>query len=270
VGIGPLLIAAALHAGDADLSALPAAELKARGEAAFTDGVRRRDDPEAARPFFRTAADCFEEIRRRGARNATLFRNLGNSYLLAGDLPHAVLSYRSGLRLDPGDRELAVGLQSARDRVDYPPDTTFGRPGPAGRGSWTARVRDEWLVAGAAVLYAGACVGLTRWLMRRRAVVLAAAVAALAGAAALTGLAVQGVAGSSGGPVVVVAEDGVLLRRGDGPSYPPRYDKPLNRGVEATLLTTRGGWVQVELSGGEAGWVLGKSVLVENVKGPPD
>ena len=46
-----------------------------------------------------------------------------------------------------------------------------------------------------------------------------------------------------------------LLRAGNGLSYPPRYETPLNRGVEARLLFARGAWLQIELSGGEIGWV---------------
>jgi uncharacterized protein YgiM (DUF1202 family) len=99
--------------------------------------------------------------------------------------------------------------------------------------------------------------------MRRRGVVLAGALAALAGAGVLTAVAVRGAADAPTGPAVVIAQDGVLLRRGDSPSYPPRYEKPLNRGVEGSLLAARGNWVQIELSGGEAGWVLRDNVLVD-------
>jgi uncharacterized protein YgiM (DUF1202 family) len=54
---------------------------------------------------------------------------------------------------------------------------------------------------------------------------------------------------------VVIAEDGVLLRKGNSTAYPRRHETPVNRGVEARLLFERGDWVQVELSGGETGWV---------------
>jgi hypothetical protein len=56
-------------------------------------------------------------------------------------------------------------------------------------------------------------------------------------------------------PVIVIADDGVLMRTGNGLSYPPRYETPLNRGVEARLLHARGAWLQIELSGDEVGWV---------------
>jgi hypothetical protein len=55
----------------------------------------------------------------------------------------------------------------------------------------------------------------------------------------------------------------VLLRRGDGLAFPPRYYTPINRGVEARRLFERGGWVQIELSGGEIGWVPRDSVLAD-------
>jgi hypothetical protein len=55
----------------------------------------------------------------------------------------------------------------------------------------------------------------------------------------------------------------VLLRRGNGVVFPPRYDTPVNRGVEGRLRFERGGWVQIELSGGEIGWVPRTAVLVD-------
>jgi hypothetical protein len=65
-------------------------------------------------------------------------------------------------------------------------------------------------------------------------------------------------------PLIVIAKDGVLLRRGNSAVFPARYDTPLNRGVEGRLLFERSGWVQIELSGGEIGWVPRDVVLVDS------
>jgi hypothetical protein len=263
VGIAPFLIVILLNGSDADLTRLAAVEVKDRAETAFAEGSRRRDDPDAARPYFRTAAACFDELRRRGAGNATLYRNLGNAQLLAGDLPRAILSYRRGLHFAPGDHDLNVGLEAARGLVSYPPGSQLGQPGPAGRASWLARMEGEWVIAGAALLYTVACIALTRWLMTRRRMLLAGSLAALSGAGLLTFVAVSEAAGKPSGPLVVIAEDGVLLRKGDGLSFPPRYPTPVNRGVEGQLLGERGKWLQIELSGGEVGWLMREYTLVD-------
>jgi uncharacterized protein YgiM (DUF1202 family) len=64
-------------------------------------------------------------------------------------------------------------------------------------------------------------------------------------------------------PLVVIAEDNVILRKGNGLSYPPRYEQPVNRGVEARLRYERGDWLQIELAGGEVGWVPRAVALVD-------
>ena len=64
-------------------------------------------------------------------------------------------------------------------------------------------------------------------------------------------------------PLVVIARDDVLLRKGNGEGYPRRYDFPVNRGVEARVLFERGDWMQIELSGGETGWVPRGAVVID-------
>src|SRR5262249_38118283 len=48
-------------------------------------------------------------------------------------------------------------------------------------------------------------------------------------------------------PLVVISEDGIYLRRGNGTSYPPVQEAPLNRGLEGRRLFVRGDWLQIEL-----------------------
>ena len=56
-------------------------------------------------------------------------------------------------------------------------------------------------------------------------------------------------------PLVVVAKDRMELRSGNGKAYPPRYESKLRRGMEARCLYQRPGWLQIELAGGQVGWI---------------
>jgi len=233
-------------------------DLLQRAEAAFAAGMQRRDTPDQARPHFLQAARAYAELGRRGFRSPGLSRNEGNAWLLAGDLPRAVLAYRQGLRLSPGDRSLRDALAYAREQAAYPADSPLGRPPASPLPPWLPRVAPAWYLLLALLPYAAGCAALTRWWMVRRGRLLGLAATAFAVAALPTaGFALEEWLARQQGrhPIVVIADDGVLLREGNGLAYPKRYETPLNRGVEAWLLAARGDWLQIELAGGEVGWV---------------
>jgi hypothetical protein len=266
VPVAGLLIGMVLTVPAADLQGLPDADVLRQAEAAFHEGVRLRDRTGEARPAFARAAECYEVLRQQGADNPALLRNEGNAYLLAGDLPHAILAYRRGLDRSPNDRALRAGLEAARAQVAYPRPGNFGRPRVGPLPPWLPRPTPAWFLTAALLLYAGGCAALTRWWMLREGRLLAAGCVLLAAAvlpAAAFGLQERARSQEAQHPLVVIAADGVLLRRGNGLSYPPRYDTPINRGVEARLLGERGAWLHVELAGGERGWVAAKYALVD-------
>jgi tetratricopeptide (TPR) repeat protein len=263
---GPvLLILLVLNTSDVD--GLSNADLAQRAEAEFNEGVRLRHAQDKARPHFRAAAEQFAELRRRGVHNALLYRNLGNAYLLAGDPPRAILSYRRGLQLRPGDRDLRANLGQARQQVVYAEGERLGRPIGDPGPPWLPHLEPGWLFASAFGAYALSCLLLTRWLMVRRTRWLLWGLTAVVVAAVLTIFLIRSEQSPTGGPLVVIAEDRVLLRKGNGLAYPPRYDASLNRGVEARLLFRRGDWLQIELAGGEVGWIPLSAALVDGEEG---
>jgi hypothetical protein len=230
----------------------------------FAGGVRLREEPDQARPLFRRSADLLEQLRRRGVANPALFRDQGNACLLADDLPGAILAYRRGLRLAPNDHALQQLLAAAREQVVYPePPGSFARPP---RPPWLPRLPIGPAVLLACATYTLVWVSLTRWWMLRRGRWLAFGAAALA-TTALLALAVTfeevQERDQDARPLVVIAGNGVLLRKGNGEAYPRRHEMTVNRGVEARLLFDRGDWVQIELSGGETGWVPRAQVLID-------
>ncbi len=144
--------------------------LAAQAEAAFAEGVRLRGDAAKAGAYFRKAAGFMEQMRQHGVNNPLLHRNLGNAYVLANDLPHAILTYRQGLRLVPGDRGLSASLSEARELVVYPEGSSLGRQGGDDRPPWLPRLQPVWCFAGAIFCYLAAWFALTRWLMARRTI----------------------------------------------------------------------------------------------------
>ncbi|HEV3081417.1 MAG TPA: hypothetical protein VGY66_16685 [Gemmataceae bacterium] len=234
------------------------ADLLQAAETAFTRGLAARTNSGDAKAFFQESVTSYGQLWQRGVRNPALLGNLGNAALLAGDLPRAILAYRMGLRLAPNDRVLQSHLQLARAQVDYLEQSSFARPPAEQHPPWLPRVPAGLQLLTAFVSYGVLWLALTRWWMfhSSRWLLAAGLAAALAGLLA-TSLFVETRWNREDAvhPVIIIADDGVLVRTGNGLSYPPRYETPLNRGVEARLLHARGAWLQIELSGGEVGWV---------------
>ena len=241
------------------------AELFRQGETAFRAGLvaREKGDPnDRGEADFREAALMWETIRSRGVDTAPLYRNLGHAYFLAGDLPRAILCYRLGLRREPGDAELRRGLRQARDRVVFAEGAVLGRPPEADAAGWLHELSIGWLFTLGVVLHAAGWAFLTRWFMVRRSRLLVAGLLSLGVGLYLGWIVFQRQSGDAAPPVVVIARDGVLLRKGNAVAFPAWSEVPLNRGVEAEKLLSRDGWVQIRLHGGEVGWVGLAEVVV--------
>jgi tetratricopeptide (TPR) repeat protein len=236
-----------------------------QAETAFRDGMNRSGSSDRAK-LFRQASELYEELRRRGVDNPDLHRNQGNAALLSGNLAEAILAYRRGLRLAPNDRELRANLGYARDQVVYSSADNFARPATNPFLTWLPFFPPGLLLALTFIFYSVTCAGITRWFMTRQTWLLQLAGCALAfGLLFGIGLVFQtgAIDKESKYALVVISRDGTYLRKGNHENYPRSYDSPLNQGVEASLLYVRGDWLQVELAGGEIGWLPQEAVLVD-------
>jgi hypothetical protein len=251
------------------------ADRAAQAEATFAQGVQlASNNPGEARMCFTCAAAMYEQLCA-ATPSPALYRNLGNAYLLALDpddakadnLARAILAYRRGLQLDPADHELRRRLEYARQQVYHAPPGTFGQPPTDHRPPWLPR----WpglLFTLAAAGYALAWLAFVRWRMVRRRLWLNVAGAwAVFMLLFLAGWAAEArqISLERRYPPVVIARDGVQLLVGNGSRYPPRYETPLHRGVEAQLRHDRGRWLQIELGGGQVGWVPRDAVLLDEL-----
>ncbi|QDU18669.1 SH3 domain-containing protein [Urbifossiella limnaea] len=236
------------------------ADLAAEAARQFAAGVAARDDAAAARPHFRAAAAAYDALWQGGRRNPAVGLARARCRRLAGDLPAAVVALHEALAVAPADRDLRVELDDARAAVDYPHtgDLT-DQCRPATARPFGSRVSAAEAFALVAVFALAAGLAAARLAMTRAPAWLGVSALSLAALAALAALLWQD-ARRDPRPVVVVAAD-VFLRRGNADSYPPRLEPRLPRGAEARELGRRGGWVQVELAGGAAGWVPEAAVL---------
>lgn len=245
---------------------LPETEVLDLAERTFQQAAAEREkDPARARELFRLAAQRYGNLVGRGFRNADVYRNQGNARLLGDDLPDAILAYRRGLRTAPNDWAMRANLAYAREQVAYPPDGA-ARPPADSLPPWWPRLGSAPFLTLALLAYCLGCVALTRWYMTRSRRMLLAGVIALVAACPFGGLWFwidRAEQYEKEHPLVIITDDGVLLRTGNGLSYPRRFESPLNRGVEARRLLERGDWIKIELGGGETGWVPRRWALVD-------
>jgi len=237
-----------------------------RAEREFHEGLAARAHPDQAMPHFRMAFVHYKALRRQGVNNTALYRNLGNAAFLADDLPEAILAYRRGLRLDPGDRVLRENLEEARNQVQYPPGTLC-RPADDKWPAWLPRLADNLLLGLALGLYAFGCVAITRWLLVRRAFLLllgAMAIVVASGTAAWWGVRQRQARDESAHPLVVVKTT-TPLHAGNGASYPLHKTMlSVARGMEGRMRYARGDWLQVQFPGGARGWLQRDHVLIND------
>jgi tetratricopeptide (TPR) repeat protein len=252
-------------AGPPDFGGQKDAQVLELAETAFQQGVNARGTPEEAK-FFQQAAEHYEELRRRGFHNTALYQNQGSALLLAGDWPGAILSYRRGLRLNPNDRQMRANLAYARDQIVYSSADNFARPPADWWPPWLHRLTPSltfWLFV---AFYSLAWFGLARAWTSLGESLRWVSWLGLAGSflfASILIIQILDQRAEMRHPVVVIAEDKTYLHKGNNALYPRSYETPLNRGVEARLLEVRGSWLQIELAGGQIGWVPRENALLD-------
>ncbi|MFO0804088.1 MAG: hypothetical protein U0791_13320 [Gemmataceae bacterium] len=229
----------------------------AEAERQYAAGVAARENGEVARTHFAEAARLFDSMWANGIRNPDVAKNRARSHRLAGNLPAAISSLHDGLAIARYDRELQVELEEARDAVEYAHADMAAacRPAPL-RGIGTRMSPLEaFLISGG--LWFAACLCAARYAMTRvpgwwMAAVASASALALLGT--LLALDHRRRAAAEERPLVIVNRE-QLLKSGNGDSWPDRLKWKLPAGAEAHELGRRGGWIQIELANGAAGWI---------------
>jgi tetratricopeptide (TPR) repeat protein len=222
--------------------------------AAFQRGAQSPDAATASQAF-RQAIELYGTLAGDGVVNGKLLYNMANAYFRTGDVPRAILHYRLAQRLRPRDELIAANLAFARSRVAdrIEPTETRRLVQQVLFPHYAWNVRERTLVA--AVVYGTTWVLLLVHVWRPRRWI------ALAGALGL--LLSVGLAYSAdhtarldrAQPIGVLVASDVVVRKGDGETYEPQFNRPLSPGVEFLRIDKRGDWLHIRLSDDRTGWI---------------
>jgi len=215
---------------------------------------RRHADPDAARAGFLKAAERWSLLVDAGTVNGPLLYDIGNAFVLAGDLGHGIASYLRAQQYMPNDPRLAENLAHARSLVSSRFDAPDGQALLDRLLGWipTASPWATLFVFTLAWTGLWACLVFRRSMrtpVRRPILATCSVFTLVAGMAVISHMAV----GSS--RLGVLVEDGVVVRKGDAATFAPQFSEPIDRGVEFRILEERPVWLHVEFPNGDEGWV---------------
>lgn len=238
------------------------AVLRAAAQESYDRGIAlRTTDPEAARAAFEESAHEFEQTIGLVGANGSLWFNLGNARIQAGQLGEGILALRNAERLMPSDGRIQANLGYARSlrsaTIEARGAESIWGPLLSARHILSPGVRAGLALALNLLLWS---LVLIRLLGRPVPALTIAAVAfvTLLGGATI----VADIAESRRHDEGVLVRNDVVLRKGNGEGYEAAVTERLSEGVELRVLEQRPGWSRVRLPDGTKGWVRGAEVGV--------
>lgn len=186
-----------------------------------------------------------------------IYHALGNSYMLNGDLGHAILSYRRGDRLDPTRLELRDSLVFARSQVQ------LGVNPNRSNKVWSIALSWRGHLPRVVLWVCFLCLSIIGWCSCAAHVLgLVSQTKRIAGIwmvvvsfIPLSMLGSEWIRYHGSNDAVIIHSD-VLARTGpDDTIYEPVFADLLQPGIEVTVLETRDLWNRVELLNGSQCWV---------------
>jgi tetratricopeptide (TPR) repeat protein len=210
-----------------------------------------------AQGYYQQAITGYEQLIAAGIHNAKLYYNLGNAYFRLNDLGHAILHYRRGLRLEPGNRRLQANLSYARsqrlDQIEVSgqpqhallPQLFFWSDELSIPAQWTLALLGYGLAWGCAFAH----------LIWRRASLLWGLAGTIFFCLIFASSAWLTQSQHTTRPAGVIVAEEVVVRKGNGESYTPQLPQPLHAGTEFVVLEARGSWLAIQLDNGTSGWI---------------
>jgi hypothetical protein len=222
----------------------------------FSQANAQLDAAQARRLYGQAILDYENIIAEGDIRNAKLYYNLANAYLLTDDLGRAVLNYRKALELDGSNPDILKNLSYARARqVDRIPANAQKKVMERlFFWHYDFSMRTRFIIGG--TCFAVLCLYLTMrvWFVRLPRLMPLCVVLTVIAAVTAASVSLETVHRARYRSGVVVVPE-VVARQGDGANYPPSFSQPLHAGLEFELIEQRPDWLQIELSNGQRAWI---------------
>lgn len=256
-----------------------AEQLLAHANEVFNQAIEtRKTDPTDARAEFLESIDVWNRlVDETGIVNGRLYYNIGNAYLLAGDVGHAIANYRRAQRYERGDANLAANLDYARrqvaTRIELEVEARIRHTLFFWHYDWSPQARFRVFLILFACAWCWALVHLwwpriiggggSGTADRHRPILWPAFVIGCVSLTLFGSLAVEEVTlrSQSGQEAVVIRS----TEGRKGPSeigYEASFSEALAPGVEVSIEATRGDWVLVKLRDARATWLQREDVEV--------
>ncbi|MBW8014634.1 MAG: hypothetical protein FVQ82_00445 [Planctomycetes bacterium] len=201
-----------------------------------------------------------------GVKNAGVYYNLGNAYLLKGDVGRAILNYRRGELLDDSNSDLRKNLAFARsrrvDQVEVATEKKVLQTLFFWHYDFPVKVRFFL----ACLFFCVCCLVLTAmvWFGRRGPMAAVCAVCGVLVFCFALSVTVE-TAGEARRKAGVIVSESVVARTGDGHNYPRSFKDSLHAGTEFDIVKRQSGWYNIRLADGSEGWVpAGTAELITN------
>lgn len=195
-------------------------------------------------------------IDRHDIKNAGLYYNLANAYLLSDQLGQAILNYRRALELDPTDTNIKKNLAYARSKKydKIPPRTRQRVLQTLFFWHYDFSLRARMIAA--IIVFSLFCLilALRPWLKAKTFTAGLSAIILLVFAAFAISVIIEQVYQNKITEGVIIAKS-VKAYQGDGRNYPQSFTEPLHEGTEFILLEKRSGWLHIKLANATDTWI---------------
>jgi hypothetical protein len=196
------------------------------------------EDNARANELYEKVILSYEKIINEGQiKNAKLYYNLGNAYLLKGNIGKAILNYRRAEKIDSSNANIQKNLEFARNqRIDKITLKTQKRVlETLFFWHYDFSLRTKFILA--CLFFAAFCVVLTVivWLGRTAPATVTAVITGILMLCFLISVFVETKEKTTMVYGVITAAD-VVAHQGDGQNYPESFKEPLHAGTEFDVL----------------------------------